>query len=498
MLYVGIDLGTSAVKLVLMNEEGQVLSTVSEEYKVYYPHEGWSEQNPEDWFSMTIKGLKELLSQDEMKDVKAMGIAGQMHGLVVLDANDKVIRPAILWNDGRSSEETRYLNEEFGEENLGRETGNIAFAGFTAPKILWMKKHEPKLFEKVRKIMLPKDYLLYRMTGEFSTDTSDASGFLLMNVEKREYSGKMLDICGITEDMLPIIHESYEAVGELKDDIKDLIGFSADQRIIMAAGAGDNAAAAVGTGIISGESNDSDAGNCNCNISLGTSGTVFIANRDYVNLKSHSIHSFAHSDGTYSLLGCMLSAASCNKWWMETVLKTDEFAKEQGAICEDNLGENSVFFLPYLMGERCPHNDPKVRGGLFGLSMDTSREDITQAVLEGVCFGIRDSIELARAAGVQIEKSRICGGGAKSELWRRMMASVLNLPLERVECEEGPGYGSAILAAVAEGNFENVDRAVSDLVKVRDVTYPDPELVRKYETRYQQYRKLYPLIKDFY
>ncbi|MCR4782752.1 MAG: xylulokinase [Lachnospiraceae bacterium] len=498
MYYVGIDLGTSAVKLVLMNEGGQVISTVSEEYKVDFPHVGWSEQNPEDWFLMTIKGLKELLSKDEMKYVRAMGIAGQMHGLVVLDENDNVIRPAILWNDGRSILETRFLNEEFGVENLGKETGNIAFAGFTAPKILWMKKHEEENFKKIRKIMLPKDYLVYRMTGEFSTDASDACGMLLMDVKNRCYSDKMLNICGVEKSMLPKIHESYETVGELKSDIKELIGFDSNQRIIMAAGAGDNAAAAVGTGVISGVDGNKTEENCNCNISLGTSGTIFIANKDYVDVKGHSLHSFAHSDGTYTLLGCMLSAASCNKWWMDDILKTTDYKHEQSFIKDEMLGENNVYFLPYLMGERCPHNDPKVRGGFFGLSMDTSREAITQAILEGVCFGIRDSIELAKNAGVEVNISRICGGGAKSELWRRMMAAVLKIPLQQVECEEGPGFGGAILAAVADGLYQSVDEAVSKVVKVSEVTECDMKLASKYEEKYQKYRKLYPMIKEFY
>lgn len=498
MLYVGIDLGTSAVKLVLMNEIGQVLSSVSEEYKLSFPHDGWSEQNPEDWFEMTIKGLKELLSKEEMHDVRAIGIAGQMHGLVTLDANDRVIRPAILWNDGRSQEETRKLNEEFGVDNLVRETGNIAFAGFMAPKILWMKHHEPELFARINKIMLPKDYLVYRMTGEFTTDASDAAGMLLMNVEHRKYSQKMLELCGINENMLPKIYESYEVVGRLMPEIKNLIGFDSNQSIIMAAGAGDNAAAAVGTGVISGTKGIEAEDSCNCNISLGTSGTIFVANKDYVDVPGHGLHSFAHSDGSYAFLGCMLSAASCNKWWMDNILNCSDYKLEQSKINEARLGENSVFFLPYLIGERCPHNDPRVRGGFFGLSLDTTRADITQAILEGVCFGIRDSIELAKAAGATINMSRICGGGAKSELWKRMMASVLRISLQRVECEEGPGFGGAILAAVADGLYSSVDEAVSKVVRVSEITSVDEELAAKYEERYQKYRELYPAVRDLY
>ena len=332
MLFVGVDLGTSAVKLLLMDENGKIKNIVSKEYPLYFPHSGWSEQKPEDWFEKSMEGIKELTAECDKSQVAGISFGGQMHGLIALDKDDNVIRPAILWNDGRTGEETEYLNEVIGKDKLSEYTANIAFAGFTAPKILWMKKHEPENFEKIAKIMLPKDYLAYKLSGSFCTDVSDASGMLLMDVKNRCWSKEMMDICGITEDKLPKLYESYEVVGTLKKEIADELGFSENVKVI--AGAGDNAAAAVGTGTV---------GDGMCNISLGTSGTIFISSNKFGVDENNALHSFAHADGHYHLMGCMLSAASCNKWWNEEILKTKDFAAEQAGIT--NLGENSIFHI---------------------------------------------------------------------------------------------------------------------------------------------------------
>ena len=294
-----------------------------------------------------------------------------MHGLVVLDENGEVIRPAILWNDGRTVAETDYLNGVIGKDKLSEYTSNIAFAGFTAPKLLWMKKHESENFERIRKILLPKDYLCYALSGEFVTDMSDASGFLLLDVKNRAWSREMLEICGITEQQLPALHESYEVVGTLKPEIAQMLGFPQNVKII--AGAGDNAAAAVGTGTVSEGS---------CNISIGTSGTVFMPMDLPLCDEHNALHSFAHASGNYHLMGVVMSAASCNKWWCEEILNTSDFASEQASI--EKLGENRVFFLPFLMGDRSPYNDTDVRAMFIGMSMDTTRADMTQAMLEGV------------------------------------------------------------------------------------------------------------------
>ncbi|MFQ9511727.1 MAG: xylulokinase, partial [Lachnospiraceae bacterium] len=345
MLYIGIDLGTSAVKLLLMDETGKIMHIVSKEYPLYFPQPGWSEQNPMDWYDATIIGLKELTVNIDKSQIAGLSFGGQMHGLVILDENDAVIRPAILWNDGRTAEQCHYLNEVIGRERLSNYTANIAFTGFTAPKLLWVKEHEPENFARIKKIMLPKDYLVYRLTGVHCTDPSDASGMLLFDVRNRCWSEEMLNICDITKEQMPVVYESYEVVGTIKSSVAEVLGFS--QNVIVAAGAGDNAAAAIGTGTV---------GEGRCNISLGTSGTIFISSREFCVDSHNALHAFAHADGGYHLMGCMLSAASCNKWWMDEIIGVTDYKREQEAICE--LGKNSVFFLPYLMGERSPHNDP--------------------------------------------------------------------------------------------------------------------------------------------
>ena len=414
MLYIGVDLGTSAVKLLLMNEQGEIQKITSREYPLSFPQPGWSEQNPYDWYEQTIDGLKELLSECDKHQVAGISFGGQMHGLVVLDAQDCVIRPAILWNDGRTIPQVDYLNETIGRTRISSYTANIAFAGFTAPKILWMRDEEPDNFARINKIMLPKDYLAYRLSGSFCTDYSDASGMLLLDVKNRCWSREMLKLCGITEEQLPKLYESYEVVGTLRPEIAEELGLSSAVKVI--AGAGDNAAAAVGTGTV---------GDGQCNISLGTSGTIFMSSERFGVDSHNALHSFAHADGKYHLMGCMLSAASCNKWWMDEILQEKDYVNAQKDITV--LGDNHVYFLPYLMGERSPHNNPNARATFIGMTMDTTRADMYQAVLEGVAFALRDSFEVAKSLGINIERTKICGGGAKSPLWKKIIANVLNI-----------------------------------------------------------------------
>jgi len=484
MYYIGVDLGTSALKLVMMNSKGELVKSVSKEYPIYFPHSGWSEQNPTDWFIAVKEGLKEICEGAKEK-IAGISFGGQMHGLVILDKDDNVLRPAILWNDGRSTEETDYLNNVIGKEKLSKLTANIAFAGFTAPKILWVKNNEPEIFAKISKIMLPKDYISYMLSGSFATDYSDASGMLLLDVKNKRWSSEMIEICGISENMLPKLFESFEVVGNIKPELAKELGLNEDIKII--AGAGDNAAAAIGTGTV---------GEGACNISLGTSGTIFISSPKFGVDKYNALHSFDHSDGKYHLMGCMLSAASCNKWWMEDILKTKDFAAEQENI--GALGENKVFFLPYLMGERSPHNDPAARGTFIGMSMDTRREDMTLAILEGVTFGLRDSLEVARSLGIEIKKTMICGGGAKSALWKKLVANIMNVEVEVPVSEEGPGFGAAILAAVGCNEYESVESATKSIIKIKERIQPDPELVAKYEKKYQKFRKIYPALKGIF
>ena len=487
MFFIGVDLGTSAVKLLLMDENGKIHKIVSKEYPLYFPHPGWSEQKPEDWFEQSMAGLKELTAECDKSQVKGISFGGQMHGLVALDKDDNVIRPAILWNDGRTGKQVEYLNNTIGKDKLSKYTANIAFAGFTAPKILWMRENEPDNFDQIVKIMLPKDYLAYKLSGSFCTEYSDASGMLLLDVEHKCWSKEMMEICGVKENQLAQIFESYEAVGTLKPELAKELGLS--ENVKIAAGAGDNAAAAVGTGTV---------GDGACNISLGTSGTIFISSEKFGVDENNALHSFAHADGHYHLMGCMLSAASCNKWWMDEILRTKDYSGEQKDIQVKELGKNHVFFLPYLMGERSPHNDPNVRGTFIGMSMDTTREDMTQAVLEGVVFGLRDSFEVAKSLGISIERTKICGGGAKSPLWRQMVADILNIKVDIPESEEGPAMGGAMLAAVACGEYASVEEAAAKIVKVVDTVEPIPENAARYEEQYQKFRKVYPAVKALF
>ena len=484
--YIGIDLGTSSVKMLLVSKNGEILKSVTKEYPICYPKSGWSEQNPYDWYDATMIGLKELIADVDKSTVRGISFGGQMHGLVILDKDDNVIRPAILWNDGRTQKETDYLNEVVGKDKLSANTANIAFAGFTAPKILWVKENEPQNFEKICKIMLPKDYLAYRLSGAFATDYSDASGMLLLDVKNRKWSEEMCNVCGVSRDKLPKLYESYEKIGSILPSVAKELGL--DESVSVSIGAGDNAAAAVGTGTV---------GNGDCNISLGTSGTVFVSQNEFSVDKANALHSFCHSNGAYHLMGCILSAASCNKWWVEDILGTSDFANEEKNL-DKLLGDNSTYFLPYLMGERSPHNDVDARGAFIGMRPDTTREHMVLAVLEGVAFALRDCVEIAKASGVKIDATKICGGGGKSKVWRKIVANVLGIPVLRPQIEEGPAYGGAILAMVGCGEYASVLEATNALIKTKDVTEPTPELIAKYNARYECFKKLYPALKSVY
>lgn len=482
MNYLGIDLGTSSVKLLLMDEGGAILRTVSKSYPVSMPQEGWAEQEPELWWQQTVAGVMDVMNGVNPATLAGISFGGQMHGLVLLDKYDKVIRPAILWNDGRTKEETDYLNDVIGTDRLTRCTANIAFAGFTAPKLLWVRNNEPANFERIHKIMLPKDYIAYKMTGVHSSDYSDASGTLLLDVANKRWSEEMLRICGISPEQLPGLFESAAMAGTLRPSAAGALGLPSSVSII--AGAGDNAAAAVGTGTVK---------NGACNISLGTSGTVFIAMDEFRLPENNTIHSFAHATGKYHLLGCVLSAAACNRWWIENVLRASDYKIEESGFVPN--GTNTVRFAPYLMGERSPHNDPLVRGAFLGLSMSTSRGQMTQAIMEGVGFAIRESVEIAGALGMDIQKTRICGGGARSPVWRQIIADILRMPVETIATGEGPGLGAAMLAAVGCGAYDSVEQITDAVVKVANMTAPEPAASDRYDESFDQFRRIYPSLK---
>lgn len=487
MYDIGIDLGTSAVKLLLVEDSGQVVKSVSRDYPLEFPQPGWSQQNPEDWWNAILDGLSELLLGINRVKIAGIGVAGQMHGLVALDKTGNALRPAILWNDGRTAKETVYLNEEIGKEFLLEHTGNIAFAGFTAPKLLWMKEHEPELFAKIDKVLLPKDYVNHKLTGKFTSDYSDAAGTLLLDVKNKRWSREMLEICGLKEAQMPALHESYDVIGTLLPEIATILNLS--EEITVVAGAGDNAAAAIGTGCLH---------EGQCNLSLGTSGTVFLPCEEFRMDPVKATHAFNHAAGNYHLMGCMLSAASSLKWWVEDICKSTDYDILQAEISAENLGKNYVFFLPYLMGERAPHNDPLARGTFVGMTMDTTQADMTQAVLEGVAFAFRDMVESARALGITVDRCTLCGGGAKSDIWKTILASALNVRLDLLEEEQGPGLGGAMLSAYGRGAYASLRDAAEKNVHMAGSISPTAELVSRYEVKYQTFQKLYPAMKEIF
>lgn len=487
MYYLGVDLGTSSVKLLLINDEGKSIGSVNKEYDVYYPKVGWAEQNPEEWWEATYTGIKELIDLKGIKnsDIKGISFSGQMHGLVLLNENDEVIRPALLWCDQRTEEQCEYLNNVIGREKLSKYTGNMALTGFTAPKVLWVKEKEPDNFNKINKVLLPKDYISFKLTGNYSSDVSDASGTLFFDVENRCWSKEMIEILSMKEEWLPKVYESSEVVGSVCSEAAFLTGLSEDTKVI--AGAGDQAAGAVGTGIV-------DPGVLS--VALGTSGVVFTSCDNYEVDSENRLHSFCHASGKYHQMGVMLSAAQSLKWWVEEVNKGKEFDLILEEAENSKVGANGVVFLPYLMGERTPHNDANARGVFFGLNVTSDRGDMTRAILEGVSFGLRDSLEIIKDMNINLKEVRVSGGGARSTLWRSIIADVFNLPVALINAQDGPAYGAAILAAVGCGGYSTVEEACRELVQVKEVINPNEGNVKKYDEVYKVFTKLYPSVKE--
>lgn len=482
--YIGIDLGTSSLKGILCDVKGNIIRQTSADYEVYYPQNGWTEQNPNDWL-IALRKVMKYLSRDCSHSVKGISFGGQMHGLVVLDNKDNVIRPCILWNDGRTEKQTEYLNNVIGTQTLSELTGNIAFAGFTAPKLLWLYENERGNFDRISKIMLPKDYLAYMLSGVFATDYSDASGMLLLDVKNKCWSQKMCEICRINRNQLPTLYESYQVIGSLKKQFAEEFGLSDNVKIII--GAGDNAAAAIGTGTVN---------NGSCNVSLGTSGTVFIAQDVFSVDKANALHSFAHANGRWHLMGCILSAASARKWWLEDILGTDDYQSDEKAVAEADTQE--IIFLPYLSGERSPHNDVNAKGAFVGLTSTATKAQMGRAVMEGVAFAIRDCLEVALLNGVKPECTNLCGGGARSATWRQIFADVLDLPVNILTTEQGPSFGAAMLAMVGCCEYDNVQSAAQAIVSVKQTVYPEKQRVKRYNEKYAKFKRLYPLLKQLY
>lgn len=486
MYFIGVDIGTTSVKIVAIDETGEIIKSISKNYPIFFPKPLWSEQHPEDWWNQSIEGLKELLAAIDKTKVRAISFSGQMHGLVVLDEYDQVIRPAILWNDQRTEKECSYLNDEIGREKIAAWTGNMALAGFTAPKILWLRENEAENYKKIDKIMLPKDYLVYRMTGHFVTDMSDASGTLILDVKNRRWSDEMCEILGIRKNQLPELHESFEAIGSIREEIAESLGLDSSVKIVI--GGGDQAVAAIGGGIV---------GLSSCSVSLGTSGVVFANTEQYLMDKDNRLHSFCNANGKYHVMGVTLSAAASLKWWVENVNNTSDYDGLLDEIAESQIEEN-IYFLPYLMGERTPHNDSNARGTFIGMDMSTNRCSMTRAVLEGVGFSLRDSFEIMKDMGMRINEVTINGGGAKNSLWCQMIADILNVKVIKVNSDDGPAYGAAILASVGDGLFDNLDEACEKFIDVTESFQPNESIVEIYNRKYSIYRSLYPELKNVF
>ena len=483
-MYIGIDLGTSSVKLLLMNDNGDVIKTVTKDYPLIFVKETWIEQHPKDWFNSVLEGLKEIVKGYE-KSILAISFSGQMHGLVVLDEKDEVIRPAILWCDQRTEKECNYLNEKIGKDFLLKNTGNIALTGFTLPKILWIRENEPENFKRISKVMLPKDYIAYKLSGIFATDVSDASGMLILDVKNRKWSSEMIKISGLKEENFAKIYESYEKIGTLKKEIANQLNINNEIKIVI--GGGDQAVGAVGVGVVKSDY---------LSVALGTSGVVFADSSKYVYDKDGRLHSFCHASGRYHQMGVILSAASCLKWWVEEINKTTDYEQ---IIKEAKEAEaKDLYFLPYLVGERTPHNDPNVRGSFIGLNASHKRGDMTKAILEGVAFALRDSYEILKEIGLKSKIVRLSGGGAKNILWREIICNIFALETEVVNSLEGPAFGAAIIAAVGDGIYKNIDEACDKIIKSFGRMSPNELEVKKYNQKYEHFKKLYPILKEFY
>jgi xylulokinase len=452
---IGVDVGTSGVKALAVSPDGRVLDEAEESYPLSTPRPGWAEQDPDDW----LRGAEAALAR--LPDAP-VGLSGQMHGLVVLDEHDRVLRPAILWNDQRTAAECAEIEARVGLGRLIELTGNRALTGFTAPKLLWLRNNEPDVYARIRKVMLPKDYVRYRLTGEWTIDAADASGTLLFDVANRRWSDEVCEALELPREWLPPAHESTEV-----------------------AGAGDQAAAALGVGI---------AGPGPVSVVLGTSGVVFAALPSYAPEPEARVHVFCHAvPGTWHAMGVMLSAAGSLAWLRGVV--GSAYGELDGEAARWAPGTEGLLFAPYLAGERTPHADPNARGAFVGLSLRHDRGALARATLEGVAYGLRDSLELLRGLGVHAEVGRVSGGGARSELWLRIVASVLNLPLERTESEAGSAYGAALLAGVRDGTFADAADAVARCVRVRDRVEPDPAWVEEYDRGYARFRSLYPALR---
>lgn len=476
-MYIGIDLGTSGVKAILLNEQGDVVASHTEKLTVSRPHPLWSEQDPEQWWLATDRAVKTLGQQHSLREVKALGIAGQMHGATLLDEQQKVLRPAILWNDGRCAEECVMLENQVPQSRVI--TGNLMMPGFTAPKLLWVQRHEPDIFSQVDKVLLPKDYLRLRMTGEFASDMSDAAGTMWLDVAKRDWSDVMLAACQLTRAHMPALYEGSAITGTLLPGVAQSWGMS---EVAVVAGGGDNAAGAVGVGMM-------NAGQAM--LSLGTSGVYFAVSDGFLSKPESAVHSFCHAlPDRWHLMSVMLSAASCLDWAAKLTGLASVPALIDAAQQANEQAE-PVWFLPYLSGERTPHNNPQAKGVFFGLTHQHGPAELARAVLEGVGFALADGMDVVHACGVTPASITLIGGGARSEYWRQMLSDISGLQLDyRTGGDVGPALGAARLAQIAMNPQQPLSDLLPQLV-LEQAHYPDAEQHARYQQRRETFRRIY-------
>ncbi len=498
-MLLGIDIGTSGTKTLICNFKGAVLATAMAEHPISSPKPGWSEQNPEDWWTAACTATKAVLKKAKVKpaNVTGIGLSGQMHGSVFLGDGPKALRPALLWNDQRTAEQCAEIESKAGgREALIELVANPALTGFTAPKILWVRQHEPKVYAKTKHILLPKDYIRFRMTGEYATEVSDASGTLLLDVVNRAWSERLLELLRIDKALLPSLHESPEVTGTLHDRGAAALGLRSG--IPVVGGAGDQAAGAVGNGIVS---------QGVVSATLGTSGVVFAHSDQPTRDPEGRVHTMCHAvPGKWCVFGCMLSAGGSFQWFRNTLAQVEVLIARKQKIDPYELlvdeaetappGSEGLFFLPYLTGERCPHPDPAARGGWIGLTSRTTRPMLIRSLLEGVTFGMRDALEIMRRMGIPITQVRASGGGARSDFWRRLQADVYNAPIVLTNAAEGPAYGVALLAGVGTGVWNSVEEACKQGIRQTAKVAPNKKLAAKYEKAYSIYGKLYDDLKE--
>lgn len=486
--YIGVDVGTSSAKLLLLDETGQILKTVTRDYSNLSPHPGWREQNPETWFNNVITGIKELLENFDSKSVKGIGVTGQMHTTVFLDDKGESIRDAILWNDTRTSYLVEQLKSEVGKHEEIEYLNKIISTGSASANLLWLKENEIDNFKRIKTLLIVKDYIVYRLTGVVSTDYCDASTSSLFDFNKKEWSEKMKSILEVG-DIFPKIYSSSDVVGCLKKDIAESLGMNLDVKVI--AGTGDNAASTISTGSIGLDS---------ATLSLGTSGVIFVPSEhsNFLGRAKNIVFSISDNNEINLLQGTVRSAASCNKWLMEDILKTSDYSLEQEKISIDDLGKNKVFFFPHLTGDKLVFADPLIKGAFIGLGIDTTREQMIQAMLEGVAFGLKDVLEVYKSMGINIERARITGGGTKSNLWIQIISNVLNMTLDKLSSSAGPGYGVGLLALYGCGEFDSLQSIIDKNVSIDKTFYPDEKSTKLYEEKYRIYKKIYPSLKTIF